>query len=259
MTESAAAAAGAEAGVGGAKPTDTGETEMRDLNALLAALDARMPSPVTPPEGYVPDAKGRLVPKGLVRPEDLLEDQAVRTILAYGLDLADQIARFRAHTFADLGELMDILAEKYGRTRGGRKGNCTFTSYDGRFRVVVQVQDSLTFGPQLHVAKQLVDECLDDWTCTSRDEIKVLVQHAFETDKEGLVNRVAVFRLLRIEIDDPRWRQAQNAIRDSIRTAGSKTYVRLYYRRGHEHPWRAVPIDIAADWQAPEHAPEAAE
>ena len=250
MTSSAAAAARGEAGAGRADPTN-GEIEMRDLETLLAALDARMPAAVTPPAGYITDAKGRLVPESLVRPEDTLEDQAVRTIVAYGLDLADQIARFRAHTFADLGELMDIIAEKYGRARGGRKGNCTFTSYDGRFRVVVQVQDNLTFGPQLHVAKELVDACVAEWTCSSRAEVKALIQHAFETDKEGLVNRVAVFRLLRIEIDDPRWKQAQDAIRDSIRTVGSKTYVRLYARPTPEEGWRAIPIDIAADWQPP--------
>ena len=226
----------------------------RDIDDLLAALERRLPAPVTPPAGYIADARGRLVPESLVRPEDALEDQAVRRILAYGLDLADQIARFRAHTFSDLAALMDVIAGKYGRARGGRRGNCTFTSYDGRLKVTVQVQDRLAFGPELHVAKELIDDCVSDWTSQSGAEVRTLVQHAFETDREGLVNRVAIFRLLRIEIDDERWRRAQDAIRDSIRTIGSKTYVRLYARPAPEQGWRPVPIDIAADWPLPEEA-----
>ncbi len=118
----------------------------------------------------------------------------------------------------------------------------------------MQVQDRLAFGPELHVAKELIDDCVSDWTSQSGAEVRTLVQHAFETDREGLVNRVAIFRLLRIEIDDERWRRAQDAIRDSIRTIGSKNYVRLYARPAPGQGWRPVPIDIAADWPLPEEA-----
>ena len=227
------------------------------LPVLLDRLDLRMSesgkAAVEVLAGYRPDAKGRLVPDRLVKAEDLLEDQTVRRILAYGVDLADQIARFRAHSYDDVASLLDILAEQYGGgRRPGRRGNYSILSYDGRCRVVVQVQDRQTFGPELQAARELIDECIAEWSEGSRDEIRALVQHAFQPDQEGRVNREAVFRLRRLDIDDERWRQATRAIDDSIRITGTRTYLRLYIRATTEAPWRAVPIDIASDWQDPE-------
>ncbi len=195
---------------------------------------------------YMTDAKGRLVPQEMVKPHEVLEDQTVRKMLGYAQELSEQIARFKAHCFDDVASFMDLLAEQYGRSMGGVKGNVTFTSYDGRLRVQVQVADRLAFGPELQVAKQLIDDCIGGWAEGARAEIRALVNHAFQVDKEGQVNRAALFALRRIEIDDDRWRQAVAAINDSIRVVGSKTYVRFYRRTGPEDRWQAVTIDLAA-------------
>ncbi len=65
------------------------------------------------------------------------------------------------------------------------------------------------------------------------------------TDKEGKVNRGEIFMLLRLDIDDPRWKEAMRAIRESLRVTTSKEYVRFYERDTLESPWRAVTIDLA--------------
>lgn len=198
------------------------------------------------PAGYFQDAKGRLVPEHLVKPEHKLEDQMVRKILGYADELSAQIARFKGHTFDDVGAFLALLAEKYQASRGGSKGNMTFTSFDGTLKVQVQVADAITFGPELQIAKDLVDECIAEWAEGSRAEIRALVEHAFRTDKEGLVNREAIFALRRIDIADERWQRAMAAITDSIRVAGSKTYVRFYRRADAQGRWQAIPIDLAA-------------
>lgn len=197
-------------------------------------------------ERFMRDAKGRLVPLDLVRDADKLQDQMVRKIIGYALALSDQIRRFKGHTFDDVGAYMDLAAEKYGVKHGGAKGNVTFTTVDGLFKVQVQVSDRLTFGPELQVAKALIDECIAEWAEGSRAEIRALVEHAFRTDKEGLVNREAIFALRRVEIDDERWRQAMAAITDSIRVEGSKTYVRFYRRSSPQDRWQPITIDLAA-------------
>src|SRR4051794_27059564 len=107
---------------------------------------------------YMRDAGSRLVPMELMAPAHMLENQTVRTLIGFAADLSDQIARFRAHTFEDVMSFLDLLHEKYQVKRGGTKGNVTLTSYDGLFKVQVQNQDQLTFGPELQVAKALVDE-----------------------------------------------------------------------------------------------------
>ena len=224
---------------------------IRDVGALIEALHRRLDDGTREaiPDGWLEDAKGRLVRESMVPEAARLEDQTVKTICAYGLDLADQVARFKAHSIDDLATQQDLVAEKYGaRRKGGRKGNQTFMSFDGRLRVTVQVQDQIHFGPELQTARDLVDECIADWSSEAREEIQALVQHAFQPDKEGMVNREAVFSLRRLDIDDPRWQRARQAITDSIRIVGSKSYMRLHMRATPEGRWLAIPIDLAADW-----------
>ncbi|MEN2980293.1 DUF3164 family protein [Tistrella bauzanensis] len=201
---------------------------------------------VTTPEGYMKDSKGRLVPLDLVRPADSLEDQAVRKILGYAEDLSAQIARFRAHTMDDVDALVDILREQYGAKPGGQKGNLTLTSYDGTQKVQVAVSDTIAFGPELEAARSLIDECVSEWSADAAAPIRALVEHAFVPDRAGVVNREALLRLRKVDIDDDRWRRAMTAITDAIRVQGSKTYIRLYRRDRPTDRWRMVPIDIAS-------------
>ena len=194
---------------------------------------------------YMPDAKGSLVPIELIRPEDQLEDETVRKIVGFAMALSGQIARFKEHTFDDIGDFEAILAQEYDATKGGAKGNKTLMSHDGLFKVQVQVADYIDFGPQLQIAKGLVDECLNEWAADARPELRAIVTRAFNTDKEGQINRSEIFMLLRLEIDDPRWRKAMEAIRAAMRVVGSKTYVRCYERERPDGPWRAITIDLA--------------
>ena len=196
---------------------------------------------------FLKDAKGRLTPENLVKDTDKVEDQLVRTILKYADDLNQQIARFKAHTFDDVGAHLDLLAEKYGlRPKDGAKGNMTFTTYDGCMKVQVAVADTLVFGPELQIAKGLIDECITEWSDGSRDEIRVLVDDAFQVNKEGQVSREAIFRLRKIAIEDERWVNAIQAINDSIRIQGSKTYLRFYRRANPTDRWENVTIDLAS-------------
>ena len=194
---------------------------------------------------YMADAKGSLVPVEMIKPEVKLEDQTVRKIIGYAQELSDQVARFKGHTFEDLSVFESLLAEEYGRTKGGAKGNKTFMSHDGLFKVVIQVSDHIDFGPQLQIAKELIDECLNEWSADSRPEIRAIVTRAFNTDKAGQINRSEIFMLLRLEIEDARWQQAMKAIRDAMRVVGSKTYVRCYRRETFDGGWQAITIDLA--------------
>ncbi|MCC5965518.1 MAG: DUF3164 family protein [Natronohydrobacter sp.] len=194
---------------------------------------------------YMPDAKGNLVPVELVAAAAELEDETVRRVMGYAMALSEQVARFKAHTFEDLGALEALLAQEYGQTKGGAKGNKTFMTHDGLFKVQVQVADHIDFGPQLQIAKELVDECLNEWAADARAEIRAIVTRAFNTDRAGQINRSEIFMLLRLEIEDGRWQQAMRAIRDAMRVVGSKTYIRCYQRASHDAPWQAVTIDLA--------------
>lgn len=191
------------------------------------------------------DGKGTIVPEELIKPQHLLEDETVRTIVGYATALSEQIARFKAHTFDDISAFEGILTQEYRETRGGSKGNKTFLSFDGLLKVQVQVADNVEFGPELQVAKSLVDECLNEWSEDARAEIRAIITRAFNTDKAGQINRAEIFSLLRLNIEDDRWQRAMGAIRDAMRIVGSKTYVRCYRRDRPDAAWQHISIDLA--------------
>ena len=195
---------------------------------------------------YLRDAKANLVPIALVKPEDLLMDELVRAMLEKARELSATIAVFKQHAFESVGGYQALLAQQYGATIGGKKGNITLTSYDGCAKIQVAVADLIEFGPELQVAKQLIDACLREWAAESRDEIRALVDRVFAVDKEGQISHAGLFTLLRVEILDERWQRAMDAIRDSIRVIGSRNYVRFYDRAAADGAWRGVSIDIAS-------------
>jgi len=212
----------------------------------------------TNPEDFVPDGKttvgdkvfmgdgkGGLTPVDLIKPQHLLEDETVRKIIGYAAALSAQVTRFKEHSFEDIGSFEALLAQEYGTTVGGQKGNKTLQSVDGLFKVQVQVADHVDFGPELQIAKGLVDECLNEWAADARAEIRAIVTRAFNTDKAGQINRSEIFMLLRLDIEDERWKRAMQAIRDAMRIVGSKTYIRCYRRDRFDAPWQAISIDLA--------------
>jgi hypothetical protein len=196
-------------------------------------------------EWYLRDAKGSLVPISMVKPIDLLIDELVRTTLDEARTVSAAIAAFKQGTFERVGELQALLAQDYDAKIGGKKGNITLPAYNGCARVQVAVADQLELGPELQVAKSLIDDCLREWSADSRVEIRALVDRVFAVDKEGQISHSGLFMLLRVDIRDERWMEAMKAIRDSMRVIGSRTYVRFYDRETPDGPWRGVPLDIA--------------
>jgi hypothetical protein len=197
-------------------------------------------------KSYMPDAKGNLIPVEAIRAADKLEDETVRKVMSFAVALSEQVARFKIHTFADLNGFQALLEQEYGARAGGAKGNVTFQTFDGLMKVQVQIADQISFGPQLQEAKKLIDECLREWGAESKAELRALVNRVFSVEKEGQINKAELFSLLRVEIEDPRWRRAMDAIRDAIRVIGTKEYVRFYRREDPNAEWRSVKIDLAA-------------
>ena len=96
------------------------------------------------------------------------------------------------------------------------------------------------------MAKELIDQCIHEWSNGARSEIRALVNDAFQVDKEGRVNTARILSLRRLDIQDEKWLTAMQAIGESIQVAGSKTYFRVYERVGDSDQYKAIVLDIAA-------------
>ncbi len=200
------------------------------------------------PEGFMADSAGRLVPIATIRPIDIERDKLVREIVAKAVQLNEALAKFKGAVFGDIEAFVELSAEQYGvKMRGAAgKGNLSFTSFDGRFKVVRAVSESITFDERLVAAKALIDECITDWAAGSRPEIHALIKNAFQVDKAGKINTGRVLGLRRLEINDNRWQQAMQAIGEAVQVTGSKQYVRVLERVGDTEQYRAIALDVAS-------------
>lgn len=199
------------------------------------------------PAGYMQDAQGRLVPKSLVKPIDKARDQLVQELIAKAVAVNEALAKFKSSTFGDIAAFVDMSAEQYDTKLGGKKGNVTLFSFDGKFKVQFAVSENIQFDERLQAAKALIDECITEWSQGSSPEIQVLVQDAFKTDSEGNLNHGRILGLRRLEIADERWKRAMQAIGESVQVVGSKQYVRFYQRRADDtDQYEAIPLDMAA-------------
>jgi hypothetical protein len=202
------------------------------------------PKPI--PAGYMEDAKGALWPVENIREIDRLRNDLVGEIVARTRAQSEALAQFKAAVFGDIEAFVQLSGEKYGVNMGGKKGNVSLLSFDGRYKVQRAVSESLVFDERLQIAKELVNQCIHLWSEGSRSEIRALINDAFQVDKEGRVNTARILGLRRLEIKDEKWQKAMQAIGESIQVSGSKTYFRVYERVGDSEQYQPISLDIAA-------------
>ncbi|MEC5207425.1 hypothetical protein QF022_002381 [Vogesella perlucida] len=199
----------------------------------------------TIPAGYWRDAKGCLIPESMIKPIDKERDRLVNELVGKARSVSDVLAKFKAEAFGDIAAFIDLSAEQYQAQLGGKKGNLTLYSFDGKYRIQRAIQDRIAFDERLQAARVLIDECLADWTEGASPELQAIVNQAFDTDKEGQINTGRVLSLRRLDIKDERWLRAMNAIGEAVQVVGSKSYIRVYERIGETDQYQPIALDIA--------------
>lgn len=197
--------------------------------------------------GYRADSFGRLVPESAIKELDLLRDDLVVRLVDDARTTQAVMKQFKRQAMDDIAAFLSLAAEKYSTTLGGRKGNLSLVSFDGRYKVMLAVSDTLAFDERLHIAKKLIDDCIHKWVEGANDHIRALVEHAFQTDKQGNINTARIFSLMRLKIDDPDWVNAIDALKDSVQITSSSEYLRLYERVEQENQDKPVYRQIALD------------
>lgn len=198
------------------------------------------------PDQFRRNAKGHLVPVDQIKDIDRLRDDLVQQVISKVKALQEEMRRVKTDISSEVEAFLELSAREYDTAYGGKKGNVTLASFDGQYQVKRAVADHMAFDERLQVAKELIDQCIHEWTAGSSSEVQALVEHAFQTDKEGKISTARVLGLRSLNIKDEKWQQAMQAIMDSIQITGSKSYLRFYERQGEDGPHRQIPLDVAA-------------
>lgn len=208
-----------------------------------AIASANTTAPVVP-DGYMQNAKGHLIPADKVKPVDKLRDEEVRGMIKVAKMLREDMQRAKRRIFASFNDFVALSAQEYDVQLGGKKGNTTLISYDGKFKVQLAVSENIVFDERLQVAKQLIDECLTDWTRDSNDNIKAIINQAFQVDKEGKISTHRVLSLRSLDMADTKWDRAMDAISDAIQVTDTKEYIR-FYERDEQGAYHQISLDFS--------------
>lgn len=198
------------------------------------------------PEGYLKDGKGNLVAIANIKQTDLIKDEFVRKAVKCAEDMQAQLAEFKSALMAEADDFIELLAQEHGVNLGGKKGNVTLRTFDSQLKVTLQTQERIELGPELTLAKQLIDQCLDEWTEGGNQNIKAIVSKTFNTDKQGSLNpqRILALRKLEISDDSGKWTKAMNIIAESVGVVDSCRFIR-FYKQDDKGIEQAISLDIA--------------
>lgn len=191
---------------------------------------------------FMVNAQGSYVPIENVKPVDKLRDDLVRSLMVKTKEVQKIIERHRFECWDDIRAFLQLSAQEHGVEFGGKKGNITLLSYDGKYKVVIANQDYISFNEKLQIAKELIDECIKKWSSGASANLIALLNDAFKVDKQGKISTDKILGLRRLEINDATWNEAMKAIGDSVTIEDSKRYIRFYERRDSDGKYEHISL-----------------
>lgn len=189
------------------------------------------------------NSRGFQVPRTEISPQDLLKDEMVLKFVAQAEELSHAHEAFKREVFSQAHDLIALIAEDYGVKVGGTKGNVTLSSYDNKSKIQIGIDEQISFGPEIDVAKQLITEVIESELEETSTFIAKIMRDAFETDKEGQYNktRIMTLRKYRDLNKSDEWANAMRALDDAIIAGSSKTYL-TFHRRNQFGKWVQIPL-----------------
>lgn len=203
-----------------------------------------MTNQTQPQDGFRFNGQGHQVPVSQIKDVDLLRDDVVADIVQKAIATQEILALFKKEAMQNVADFVDLSSAEFDVKYGGTKGNVTLLSFDGKYKVQRSIGEHRVFDERIQAAKAKIDECINRWNENSSDEIKALVDLSFRVNKQGHIDVNQVLSLRQLNITDPDWLEAMDAIADSIKVIGKTPYLRIYERQG-DGQYKQIALDIA--------------
>lgn len=185
------------------------------------------------PEFYM-NSRGFKVPADQMAAQDILKNEMVIKHIARAKELSQMHEAFKRQVFSDVQDFIALLADHYDVEVKQGKGNVTLTSFDGKSQIKVAIDDVITFGPEIDLAKQLINEVATELLGDKEDDalLNAIITDAFQADKEGNYNKARILSLRRYRNYSTleKWKKAMEALDDGIIAGSTKTYIRFSER-----------------------------
>lgn len=197
-------------------------------------------------DGKFEDQHGNSIKLENIKKHELDSHKLVCGAIQACASMSDQISELRAGLESQFEDHIQNLFEQYEKKVGGKKGNVSLFSFDRRFKIERSRQDRETTNEHIIVAKQLVDDCVRDWSKGANKNLQSFVAKYFRTDADGNYNVSDLKRLRKLELAHPddNWDKAMDALDNSIMFDTTATYFRAFYRDENGN-YVQIPLDIA--------------
>lgn len=193
------------------------------------------------PEGYIRNAKGDLVHVSNVSEADRMRTDLVEKTVEQAFQRAHDAQHWQDCALADIWTFCELSAERFGTTFGQGE-SVTLQSICGRFKILVDRDDTITLNESIAIAKQLLDECIADWTEGGKPQAVALVKDTFRPGRNGNISIARLMVLLSHRNapefkDDEKYQRVCSAIEQSIQTTGKRLHMRFYMRKTPQEKW----------------------
>jgi len=191
------------------------------------------------------DGRGNTVPPKYISKVDKKRDYTIERLIKAAEKEHLRLKGLKELVFSRIDEFVRFSEKESGVRVGGLKGNIQLTGFSGDRRVEITIQDRLDFDERLQQAKTLIDELIEEWSEGARDELRLLVNKAFDVDKKGRINVKEILGLRKLKIRNKKWKKAMDLIDDARTVMSNKAYIRFQKRRSDGN-WETILVDLAA-------------
>lgn len=192
---------------------------------------------------------GKPIHSGNIPDTEKIKDELVESLCEKAADASKTLFDFKKSAFDEVESYFELLLQEYkvDEKSKSKKGNFTLENYSGTAMVKISVADRIAFDEKLSIAKIKIDEFLHAETEGASPAIQTLITKAFEVDKKGDVNAKKILSLLSYEIDDERWKEAMQIVKEATEIISSKNYIRFYTRESTDKEYKQIPLNISKD------------
>jgi hypothetical protein len=201
-----------------------------------------MSTEITAPEFYL-NSRGFQVPADQMAPQDTLKHEMVMQHIETAMRLSKEVDTLKRTVFSDIQDFVGLLADLYDTEINTGKGNIALTSFDGKYQIKIGIDDLISFGPEIDIAKKLIGEVAEEELGQSSDFLRQIVLDAFQADKQGNYNknRIMALRKYRKASSHPKWANAMKALDDGIIAGSTKTYI-TFHEKNVYGKWVQIPL-----------------
>ena len=192
------------------------------------------------------DSNGHDVPLKYISAYDKKRDRVTRRIHARFVAGRKYLEKLLADCITDLDEL------KGGKEKLGVKGNFSAQSFDGLINVAIRQHYNIMLDERVIRARELMIEyvngVLDRVSGADIKAIKLLVEEAFKANAQGFLSVGKVMSLMRMEVDNAKWREAKEILQAALKPQKGKQYLHVKVRRSTQEDFSSIRLDLADCW-----------